>query len=223
MILLLLCCPALASAGAWMREKGQAFVAATATPRLSDSKEQSVETALYGEYGLRDWLTLGIDVNQAMSFEAVGGHMLLFARLPILQSSRVKLAVEAAAGQHMRDEQSFSMRKLTLSAGMGFAPDWGPNWGSGWLSVDLAVEDREGVPDPIMKLDATLGLPNYGKFGPMLQLETAKTGDSPVFWTVTPGLRYETEKAGTWVIGAERKNVGQDKFWGLKIGVWRRF
>lgn len=222
-ILLLLAGPRGADAGAWMRETGGGFVAATATPRIDHNGYQSVETALYGEYGVSNWLTLGLDLNHAMSWDEIGGHALVFARFPILQKGKLRLAIEAAAGQHMRNEHRFAMSKLTVSAGRGLSPDWGSKWGHGWIAIDLAGENRTGLTDPIVKLDMTLGLPNYGRIGPMLQVETAKIRDKPLFWTVTPGIRYETKKAGTYVVGVERKTIGENRFWGLKFGLWRSF
>ncbi len=206
---------ATAQAGAWLRDPGSLFIAATTTTRLSPT-EITTEGALYAEYGLRPKLTLGLDINHKIGYS---GHALTFVRYPIgPRDRRNRYAVELGLGGHHWQGDWSPMAKLAVSMGRGLEF----RRGNGWLAVDAAIEQRFGNPDPLYKLDATLGLPLWGRIGPMLQVETAKTRDLPLFWSVTPGLRYETKKLGTFVVGYESKH-GIESTHGIKFGLWRDF
>lgn len=107
------------------------------------------------------------------------------------------------------------MYKTILSYGRGVKT----KHGYGWLSVDAAIERRS---DAIAKLDATLGLPKRKRFAPMVQVELAKATGQPLFWAVTPAIRYETQKFGTLVVGLEGRQSVRRSI-GVKFALWRDF
>ena len=204
-----------ALSGAWQREADHGFASATATLRNSNGI-WATELGYYGDYGLTDWLTLGVDLNDSND---ISGHAMLFARLPLnTHKQRHRLAIEMALGGAHYQGRWQQMYKLTLSYGYSFES----KWGSGWLAIDGAYEMRGTGSEPILKLDATVGLVNPDHIRPILQVETAKINGHPLFYTVTPGLQIPLGEETLLLIGAEHR-VNVERSLGLKIGVWHRF
>lgn len=217
-----------AYAGAWMREVGTGFTSILATLRELNGTRQ-VESSLYGEYGLTPYLTLGTDMHEVsglgggnISGSAIGnvGHVLVFLRTPLGPTTgRTKVALELALGGSHLGTQWRGMGKTTLSVGRGFTS----RWGDGWFNVDTALEMHRGTPDPIFKLDAVIGLSSGYRVRPLLQLETTYLPDTPLIWSVTPGIMIDARnKKTTWLVGLERKTAGKSAL-GLKVGFWRKF
>ncbi|WP_425045148.1 hypothetical protein [Primorskyibacter sp. S87] len=202
-----------AYAGAWLREPGTAFLAATMTAR-SDPNLPGTSSTLYAEYGLWPALTLGLDINEHGNLT---GHALAFLRLPMARNlNDWSLAIELAAGADHIGPDWARMQKLTLSAGRGFQSPWG----NGWFLVDTAFEYRSGLGQAIYKLDTTLGLSTGSKLRPLLQIETSQIKEGEFFWTVTPSLMFDW-KDTTWLIGFERKSIQSGV--GVKLGLWQTF
>ncbi|MEX5577161.1 hypothetical protein [Pseudophaeobacter sp. A-200-2] len=211
---LLLAPPTLA--GAWLRQTGQGFVAASATLRQTEDGTLRHELGYFGEYGWSPRLTLGVDLNQN---DRQTGHALLFARIPLLRGhSRPRFALTVAAGGSHQHGHWSPMSRTTLSVGHEFTTARA----SGWISVDASYEYRAYAPDPIWKLDATIGL-NTGKaFSPMLQIETSRSVGAPLTYAITPRLRYRTAPGQELVVGLEHKQANRQSL-GLKISLWHRF
>ncbi|MFT4960511.1 MAG: hypothetical protein ACI92Z_001595 [Paracoccaceae bacterium] len=212
-------------AGAWLREKGDGFVAFSSTIRKMPPPEgyesklyTDYEFSLYADYGLTSWVTAGIDAHETMGN---GGHALLFLRLPVLASkTRTKLAIELGAGGYHRHQRNIwqPMYRLALSVGYGFTSPVGP----GWMAADTTVEYRQGQAALLYKFDATIGLSSPDHIRPMLQLETAIAENLPFQWKVTPSLLIPGKGKSTWVIGIEQRSYGVART-GLKLALWRRF
>ncbi|MFC3612320.1 hypothetical protein ACFORG_00985 [Lutimaribacter marinistellae] len=215
LMVLVLACQAMgpASAGAWMREHGTGFTAATATLRQPRDRFE-YESAVYTEWGLSPRVTLGFDVNENAG---LAGHVLVFARYPLWDLGRHgRFATEIGIGAWHWQSDWAPMHKFTLSYGRGLTT----GWGNGWLAVDGALEYRSG--EPIRKLDMTVGLSTPRRIDPMLSLETSYARGQ-MAWTLTPGLTIDRKKdRGTWVIGLERKSALPDQF-GFKLGLWKTF
>lgn len=206
-------CPA--TAGAWLRERGQVFLATTVT-LYKIAQVSPYKSSLYGEWGVLDRLTLGMDFNER---PAVSGHALLFARLPIpAPGSRNTLAIELGAGGHHWRNNWSPMYKLAVSFGRGWQTALGP----GWLAIDTAVEHRRGKDEDLYKLDLTTGLSGQRRFNPLLQIETAYASGADLYWTVTPSVMIRGRNETRWVVGVERKSHFPDAI-GLKLGVWTTF
>ena len=110
------------------------------------------------------------------------------------------------------------MHKLTLSYGRPFDSAWG----SGWLAIDSAYENRGTSLEPILKLDATVGLTVDERPRPMLQIETAKISGQRLFYSITPSLQIPLSRDSQLVIGVQHRRAVQRSL-GLKVGVWHRF
>jgi hypothetical protein len=204
-----------ARAGAWLREPDSAFSSATVTLRKLNGLWQS-ESGIYGEYGVTPSLTLGLDFNETPT---IAGHFLVFARVPVRAAKgRTKVSLEVAVGGHHRQGQWGAMAKSTISVGRGFTS----RWGAGWFNIDGSLELRRPNSDPIYKLDATLGLSSARRIRPILQFESTHIRDSPLIWSVTPGMLIEGRNNTTWLLGLERKTATQSTL-GVKFGLWRQF
>ncbi|MEW2914302.1 hypothetical protein [Leisingera sp. JC11] len=203
-----------ADGGAWLEVPGQGFAAASATFRQTASGAQH-ELSYYGAYGITPKLTLGVDLNQT---GGQSGHALVFARLPLREGARYRLAAEAAFGGNHDRGLWMIMQKATLSYGRGFETARA----SGWLAIDAAYELRNSGLTAIWKLDATLGLNRPGKAAPMLQIETAKPEGGRFSYTLTPALRYPLPSGHELILGLEHRNAG-DSSLGLKLGLWQKF
>ena len=214
-----------AQAGAWMRGEGEGFALAYTTLRQSQATAADAATLpswdakLYLEYGVRSWLTLGVD-----AFETGGsyGQVLGFARLPISRpDARLKLAGEVALGQYHDAEGVWrGMSKLTLSAGHGVNFDW---TGQGWWALDAAVENRPTQNDPLYKLDATLGAAPWQRLRPVIKIETAYLPGDPFIWGVTPGVLISGRNGLTWAVGVDYRSVAGLQAGGLRFETWWAF
>jgi hypothetical protein len=204
-----------ARCGAWLREKDSGFSAVSATLRQRDQSYE-YETSAYGEYGLLPNLTIGFDLNQT---PGLTGHALVFARLPLAYDpDRGRIAFELGLGAQQFFGRWSPMQKFTLSYGGKITGRLGP----GWLSIDLATELRSETPGAIYKLDATLGFNGPQLVQPLVTIETLKTTQAPLFWSVTPSLRITGQKDLSWLIGLEYR-AAQARTTGLKISIWRSF
>ncbi|WP_264212490.1 hypothetical protein [Leisingera thetidis] len=203
-----------AAGGAWLEDPGKGFAAASATYRTSRGGAAH-ELGYYAAYGAAPKLTLGVDLNRNAD---VSGHALIFARLPLRQGSRSRLAVETGiGGNHYRGYWQM-MQKTTLSYGRSLET----RHGSGWLAIGAAYELRNGGLDAIWKLDATLGLHRPGKAAPMLQIETARPESGRLSYALTPVMRYPMKDGRELLLGLEYRKAGRDSL-GLKLSLWQKF
>ncbi|MGV6805614.1 MAG: hypothetical protein ACWA49_15560 [Ruegeria sp.] len=207
--------PIPAVAGAWLRDKGAAFVAVSATGFQEADGTVQYKSSIYAEWGMRPSLTIGLDAEEHQN---LFGHALVFARVPVADLGKAgHLTAEIGVGTHHRKLHAWAMYKATLSWGKGFQT-WG---GNGWVVVDTALEDRthDAV---IRKLDLTAGLVSNRLFDPLLQVETSYVPGQPFYWSVRPSVMYRPESGpNTWVFGVE-KNASQSTL-GLKLSFWQEF
>lgn len=215
-LLVLLAVPKSLWAGAWPREPGTGFAAFSTVSRLeTEQNSPETELSLYGEYGLRPRLTLGLDVNEIPD---KAGHALLFLRHPLSAPERPhKWAAELGLGaSHWRGNWE-PMYKATLSYGRSLSN----NRGNGWLNIDTIVEFRTQMKSPIYKLDSTIGLPFSPKIKALLQVETAYIPGQSFGYALTPGLLI-SGSARDWLIGVEHRDADRRTL-GLKFALWQSF
>ena len=202
-------------AGAWLRGEGETFLSVTGTLRETAS-DIGLETDIYLEHGLGPRLTAGLVFNDN---GVDSGHALAFLRLPLgPMEGASRFSLELGLGAHHFFDAWRPMQKVTLAYGRGLS--W--EGGSGWLSLDAAVEHRQGLPDPDYKLDLTLGQSGGAKLRPMLKLGTTYAPGLPLGWTASAHMLIDGPKDVTWSLGVERKRAGQLST-ALVVGVWRRF
>lgn len=210
---ILVCCvicgPALA--GAWLREKGSTFTAASVTAFKEDGTHK-FRSSFYAEWGFRPNFTLGIDAEE---HQDLYGHALIFGRFPVADFGKSgRLAAEIGVGAHHRQLRAWALYKATLSYGRNIQT----GLGNGWLAIDTALEYRthEAL---IRKLDLTTGLSSGRRFDPLLQIETSYTPDQPFYWSARPSVMYRPKSGKTtWILGAERNSLRDST--GFKFALW---
>ncbi|MHA6263498.1 hypothetical protein ACXYMO_09860 [Arenibacterium sp. CAU 1754] len=219
---ILLCCLTVAPparAGGWMRETGQFFLSTGNTLRKTPESLAS-NTEIYGEYGLKPRLTLGVAINDT---SATYGHVIGFLRFPLGNLDKPhSMSLELGAGSHYRIGQWHAMFKSTLAYGRGFER----RWGHGWMNIEATLERRLGEARPIYKLDTTIGQSSGARLRPMFKLGASHISGQPLSVTGSAHLMFDTKgkkkKTSTWVLGIERK-TGAVPATGIGFEVWRKF
>ncbi|MEO0938326.1 MAG: hypothetical protein AAFY38_09240 [Pseudomonadota bacterium] len=199
-----------AEAGAWLREPGAGFFALSGT--VNDRMENA--TSLYVEYGLREALTLGADLDvktQGGAYTSGGGRV--FARLP-LGDGTWKSSWMLGLGARVDSSHINPFASLGYSVGRGL--DWR---GGGWANLDLRLDLGRGDTSQV-KLDGTVGLKIGDKGKAMMQLFLTLKDDSGLEATLAPSYVFAPGKHGaSWHIGVEAKKAEL----AIKLGLWRDF
>jgi hypothetical protein len=214
-LLILLLAASPAWSGAWLRDKGAAFVSTAVTAFKEPDYGYDYKGSFYAEYGLREKLTLGLDVEEHRD---IYGHALVFARLPVAEFEKAgRFAAEIAIGAHHRQMRAWALYKATLSYGKGFQT----GWGNGWIAIDAALEFR--THDAVYrKLDLTAGLSSPRLVNPLLQIETAYQNGQPLHWRIKPSIMIRTKDSPTtWVLGLERNDARKNT--GIRLAIWNTF
>ena len=166
--------PAAAPAGPWLREEGTTFISSSFSATYFYDLSQST----YIEYGLRETLTLGFDLNTAQSrFGQQSGHATVFLRFPLGEPTEMgRWAYDIGAGASWSEDLISPHLRAGLSWGRGFT--LGAR--NGWLTVDTSARWEFGFSQEVIKIDSTAGL----DFTPVT------TGMAQVFLTYTGGETY---------------------------------
>ncbi|MGH1355230.1 MAG: hypothetical protein ACRBBS_09140 [Thalassovita sp.] len=191
-----------------MRDKGGWFSATSNTW----SQDGSYYNAYYAEYGLWDWMTVGVDsgITSAGAISA-----LFFTRVPIWQSDKGhRIAFEVGGGK----SAGRPISRTGLSYGRGLTT----RFGGGWMAVDaLALVDLwSGIAS--YKVDSTIGLSPSDKWKTILQFQTE----------VHPGIRHSMKIAPSVV-----RRLGKNTHFefglsevvlggrgsAVKLGIWLEF
>lgn len=167
-------CATTGQAGPWLRDKGASFVSSSFSATYFYDLTQST----YIEYGLREKLTLGIDLSTAQSrFGLRSGSATAFLRFPLGDVTEWgRLAYDLGAGASWTDAFISPHVRAGLSWGRGFT--LGAR--NGWLTVDAAAQWEFGLSQEVIKLDATAGF----------DFTEATTGMAQIFITYTEGETY---------------------------------
>lgn len=163
--------PAAAPAGPWLREEGTTFISSSFSATYFYDLSQST----YIEYGLRETLTLGFDLNTAQSrFGQQSGHATVFFRFPLGEPTEMgRWAYDIGAGASWSGDLISPHLRAGLSWGRGST--LGAH--NGWLTVDTSARWEFGFSQEVIKIDSTAGL----DFTPVT------TGMAQVFLTYTGG------------------------------------
>lgn len=217
LIILLLLTAAPGAAGPWLRPQGTGFLATSGTLRRNMGVV-SGDSAIWAEYGLLPWLTLGLDSNDR---PGQGGHVLGFLRVPLgPERWPVRVAAELALGMAYDTGGRRGMGRVTVAAGRGVETRFGPGWIAGQVTAE-----REQTGLPHLKLELTAGLAPTRGVRPMLQIELSRGQGQPPGWTVTPALTYAPKPGRVWVLGLEQRRApgALTARTGLKLALWTDF
>ncbi|SEP77813.1 hypothetical protein [Thalassovita taeanensis] len=211
LVLILCLLPPPGWAGAWLRDKGQGFSAATLNVNRTDAG-LSHYAGTYVEYGLTTRITLGVDAGRGVSGDS---KTIAFLRRPLrAPKGNHRFAVELGLGEIAGQP----VLRPGLSYGLGFDG----RFGSGWLSVDTVAEwhARSGRVD--VKADLTLGLSPTPKLKAMMQLQTGKSMTEPAFLRLVPSVAYRLGERWHLEAGLSHTVIG-DRETGMKFGLWCDF
>lgn len=159
--LALLVSAAEAAAGAWPRQKGETFLSfsqeLTTGERTLLGMSQDIRsyTAVYGEHGLTDRLTLGIDLATGAGEDDRLAAGLVFARLPVWSPQAHLVAVELGFGTVYTESEGQQTR---LRPGVAWGRGFASRWGDGWLGLESSLELRQPSHDLLFKADFTAGI-----------------------------------------------------------------
>ena len=201
------------AAGAWLRNEGQAFVAANVTQSATEDNDASI----YGEYGLRPKTTIGGKIDTRMQGRVVaGGTAYVFIRRPItLDHDHWRVSYALGLGARFDDGAASPLYRTELSFGRGL--EIGER--SGWLNVDLSYQIEPSRDQTSTKIDATLGMELRSRLKGMVQVYVDRTNDNTTT-TFAPALIWQPRgQQLSYVTGLEADN-SQTR---VKIGVWLEF
>jgi hypothetical protein len=229
------------SAGAWTRPQGETFLSGSTTYYRVDGSDAYAEAtaALYGEYGLREGLTVGgaAEIKQPTgSGEADEGDITLFA----FAQARLR---EGAAGDPLSAQIGLELPfgadlipqssgdpalDLRLLYGRGFATPLG----DAFFDLQGAVRLRFGDDADELRVDLTAGIRPAARWLLLAQsfstigLRNARPGgDDYDVVKIAPSIGYEIVEGVTVLLGAEREVYGRDVETGTRgrLAVWTTF
>lgn len=214
LLFLMVCGPA--TAGAWLREPGEVFLAPSYTVENQRGRtRENTYSGLYAEWGLGTSLTLGADLGQPDGGEPAG---VLFARLPLIETTQgIRSAFEIGIGVRDGPGTTTAFLRPGLSLGYGF----GSQIGNGWMALDLSTEvDRDASFDRF-KADLTLGLSASKRFKLMMQWHFENVAGIEQRTTV-PSIVWRTNERQFVQVGVLSGRGGR-RTEGFKLSLWQKF
>ena len=217
MAALLCVMPPAGHAGAWLKDEGRGFSSVS----FSMTWFRDTAQTSYLEYGLRDDLTIGLDMGLGQSrLGQVNGFALAFFRRPIGDRNGAhRFAYELGLGAAWIGPITSPIAKTGVSWGHGFQVAKR----DGWVNIDAAMIWDLGYGLHLGKLDGTVGLSLNDSFKAMMQVYTGHiAGES--FATIAPSIVISPfeRKNISIQIGAETE-IGNSANSAIKIGLWRTF
>lgn len=201
-----------AVAGAWLRQKGTAFLALSGQVTEPDETGlYGVDASLYAEYGLTERLTLGVDAGHDMLHFS---KAVAFLRMPLGPATRpIKLAVELGAGEV--DEETALRPGLSIGRGITL-------WDlAGWLNADgRAALAGGGV--LTLESDLTFGLSVTDRAKIILQIQLGHPDDGRSYANFAPSFVYELRPGTHLELGFTQPLAGSDRR-AVSLGLWRTF
>ena len=203
-------------AGAWPRDKGDLFIAAGGNFLLSNGAELPVhyDPTVYGEYGLTDRITLGLDFYTADKGRIASGFT--FVSVPV-GSLKLKNRASVSVGYGYRlnpDTSTEGLMRLGLSVGRALD--------EGWLAADasatIGLQDTTWRP----KADFTWGHGWSNRWTSTIQLQTGQGYYNDYYAKVSPTIIFSLNERFKINLGAVKALTG-DGGSALKLETWLRF
>lgn len=226
-LLLLIAGPALA--GPWPRGKGKVFYSVHANVEyLEEFGLMNQYGTIYGEYGLTEKLTLGVDYSGS---EIATDKAIAFLRYPIANGDR-KLLYAIEMGLGLSDGEMALRPGLSIGRGI----TWGQR--HGWISLDTRALLTGSSQTSRIESDFTfgLGMTERGKLILQLQGGIQSKGDnylkfapSYVIELKQPKPRKKQRKKRKPRKGKQFLEIGLTaglvnyENYAAKIGIWREF
>ena len=232
--LLVAVCPTLALAGAWPRGEGNSF----ALLSLESTYDRSALTwddpteepplarnflKFYGEYGLTDRYTLGVELEQDYLFVQRQG--IAFVTASVVPSDWInRISVELGAGQRRGrfgprgQEESEPVVRPALYYGRGFET----RWGQGWTGADVKSEYRVDSDETAYKLDLTLGINHADDTLHYAQIQSSKYPDEDAAARLLLS-RVSRVNRLMWLETGLLAGLVTDESVGIRIALWAEF
>lgn len=199
----------MAQAGPWPRGKGDTF--------LSFSWERDIlhdrgYATLYGEYGLSDRLTLGLDIGAGP-----GGldKAITFARIPFAQApGGMRLALELGTG--VQDSRPVLRPAMSFGRGIDIAGR------SGWLVLDIRATVFQDRFDTAWESDLTLGLDTTARIKTTLQLQAGQPAQGDAYLKLAPSWVIQGPPGRHIEIGVVT-GLRNSRALAAKIALWHEF
>lgn len=233
-VFLLAIVPATATAGAWPRGKGEGFAAFS----LESTNDRSALTwddpsedpplarnylKFYGEYGLTDRYTLGVELEQDYLFRQQQGIVFLTASIvPDTWLNRISIELgvgqrEGPFGPRGTDDRETVVRPA-LYYGRGFSTAWG----QGWAGADFKAEHRLDTAETAYKLDLTLGLRQTDDTLYYGQIQSSKYPNTDTAARLLLSRVSRINKT-FWLETGLIAGLVTDESVGLKVAIWADF
>ncbi|WP_101067350.1 hypothetical protein [Roseovarius salinarum] len=202
-----------AAAGPWPREEG-AFFTALAGRLAVDGPGAGEDsyTTLYGEYGLTQRTTLGVDLGYGSTntHKAVGFLRLPFERTP----ADTRMAYQLGVGQI----DDHAVVRPGFSAGRGIS--LGDR--AGWLTVETLGEVSLETGAIDLKADFTVGLNTGTRTKMVVQMQTGRDDGGSGYARLAPSVLFEQRPGRHIEVGVTTGIEGDDSV-ALKLGTWHSF
>ncbi|MFV0360732.1 hypothetical protein [Tropicimonas sp.] len=222
------------ASSAWPRGKGKVFASvswstwgdiigyteAIQEPWIDEPPilEQTEEISFFGEFGLSDRVTVGIDNHRRADSDI--GETILFLRTNLgALDWPDKFSLQIGAGPS-RDWQE--TEQTAYRVGFGWGRGFDTRWGGAWTDIDAKYTALPETDTNFYKLDATIGLNTTDKAMWYLQVQSGAVDDNPAFVRLVPtyvrriGYGMSLESALLW-------GVENDEAQGVKFSAWFEF
>jgi hypothetical protein len=216
MALVLILLAAEATAGAWPREPGTAFLSFANIPTRSRQGETAAWTGLYAEYGLSPRITLGLDADWRSSgdnWSAWG-----FARYDLAPGAEWRRAVSLGIGRRGFGSRSELVLRPGLHLGRGIQTRWGP----GWVEAEAQAIYAPASGWTAWKLDGTFGIKPRPDRLLILQLQTSRYPGQAQQLRLAPSVVRRFGRSLSLEFGLVA-DLAAPQALGVKIGSWLEF
>ena len=199
-------------AGAWQREKGRWFMSTSSSFTIGEYGYRGYYGAYYGEYGLTDTLTLGIDAGVSETGVAT---VLFFTRQPVWQGKKGgRLALEIASGT----SGGMPVVRPGLSWGQGLQTEWGP----GWFAIDAALTQNMTTGIFTYKVDTTIGISPSDRWKAIIQFQAEFSPGLSQSLKIAPSVVMRVGKTTQLELGVSQSLLDGGQT-GVKLGLWMDF
>lgn len=213
LVIILLCLPAWAAAGPWLRAPETHFLSISTEmdPMVVPANPY---TAVYYEYGLSPKVTLGFDGG----LDANGvGKALVFARTQLgANRGPHRLSAEFAFGAISDGQDISPVVRPGVSWGRGFSL----GQQSGWWALDATYAYRPKDNSHWPKVEGTIGWAAHDRVKLLMQATAESPNGNAVIVSWTPSVAVRLSKQTHLVFGAVIYNRLPNT---LKIGIWQEF
>ncbi|WP_299843236.1 hypothetical protein [uncultured Roseovarius sp.] len=212
-LLLLLVLGFQAQAGPWPRGDGKVFLSfhgnAEASRDLLDIRQYAT---IYGEYGLTDTITLGVDYSGS---ELGTDKAIAFVRIPIANGDR-QLRFSAELGIGLVDGENALRPGVSVGRGVSMRGR------HGWITLDTRLVLPGGEANQRLEADFTFGLSISKRFKAILQLQGGMPSEGDRYLKFAPSVVFERKPGKYFELGVVTGIQNYDAY-GVKFGIWKEF